>query len=187
MRFFKRISLYFFMFFLLFFAASPALSAKAMATDTPSDLAIMVPKLVQINQHLPTLSFVTLRLGNYLDFISAEYLLGKAIDSSGLVQQGNLRIEQITFEHGIITTRDNQVWTIRVTGNQTNPNIEPDVGGVRIDDTESQIIKFYGEPIKTEQIFPRQKTLIYIKGRDYVKFDVSETTHKVIEFELGIL
>lgn len=93
MRFFKRISLYFFMFFLLFFAASPALSAKAMATDTPSDLAIMVPKLVKINQHLPTLSFVTLRLGNYLDFISAEYLLGKAIDSSGLVQQGNLRIE----------------------------------------------------------------------------------------------
>lgn len=130
---------------------------------------------------------MTLRLGNYLDFISAEYLLGKAIDSSGLVQQGNLRIEQITFEHGIITTRDNQVWTIRVTGNQTNPNIEPGVGGVRINDTESQIIKFYGEPIKTEQIFPRQKTLIYIKGRDYVKFDVSETTHKVIEFELGIL
>ena len=115
MRFFKRISLYFFMFFLLFFAVSPALSAKAMATDTPSDLAIIVPRLVKINQHLPTLSFVTLRLGNYLDFISAEYLLGKAIDSSGPVQQGNLRIEQITFEHGIITTRDNQVWTIRVT------------------------------------------------------------------------
>ena len=54
------------MFFLLFFAVSSALSAKAMATDTPSDLAIMVPKLVKINQHLPTLSFVTLRLGNYL-------------------------------------------------------------------------------------------------------------------------
>ena len=48
MRFFKRISLYFFMFFLLFFAVSSALSAKAMATDTPSDLAIMVPKLVKI-------------------------------------------------------------------------------------------------------------------------------------------
>lgn len=53
----------FFYVFLVIFAVFPALSAKAMATDTPSDLAIMVPKLVKINQHLPTLSFVTLRLG----------------------------------------------------------------------------------------------------------------------------
>lgn len=185
----KRISLYFLMLFLLFFAVSPTLTINAAAIDEPSAQEVLRARLVRINQRFPTLSFVSLKLGDYLNLLSAEYLLGKATDSSGTVKQGNLRIEQINFEHGIITTRQDKIWTIRVTESKITSAINPIInrGGVGVGDTESKIIEFYGNPLKIEKIFPSQKTLIYANGQNYVKFDISETTHKVIAFEIGLM
>ncbi len=188
MCFCKRTNFYFFTLLLLFFAAYSTLPIKAAAIDKSSAREITIGKQVPINQRFPTLSFVTIKLGDYLNLISAEYLLGKAIDSSGPVRQANLRIEQITFEHGIITTRQHKIWTIRVTEDKISPIINPLIAkGGRIGTTEAQIIKFYGELLKTEKVFPNQKTLIYTNGQNYVQFDISEITHKVIALEIGLL
>lgn len=188
MCFCKRTNLYFFTLLLLFFAVYSTLPIKAAAIDESSAREITIGKQVPINQRFPTLSFVTIKLGDYLNLISAEYLLGKAIDSSGPVRQENLRIEQITFEHGIITTRQHKIWTIRITEDKISPIINPLIAkGGRIGTTEAQVIKFYGKPLKTEKVFPNQKTLIYTNGQNYVQFDISETTHKVIALEIGLL
>ncbi len=187
MRFYKQ--KIFLIFFLLISITTPNLLTRAAAIDKTGAKTIIITKGIPINHHLPTLSFVSLNLGEYLDILSAEYLLGKALDSSGPVRQGNLRIEQITFEHGVIITRQYKVWSIRVFNGKTSPIVSPliDQGGIKIGTKESSIKKFYGEPQKINQNLLGQKELIYTNGINYIIFDISKNTHKVVSFEIGLL
>lgn len=171
------------------FLLVPNFTTKAAGIDEPGAREITYWELVHINKQLPTASVVSLKLGDYLNLKSAEELLGEAIDSSGQVKQGNLRIEQITFEHGIITTREYKIWSIRFTGGKTLSNVYPriDRGGISIGNDESYIRKIFGTPQKVNTLIPNHKTLVYTNEQNYAEFDINESTHKVEAFEIGLL
>ena len=163
-------------------------AAESPAINNPGARVIMNAKMVSINNRFPTLSFVSIGLGEHINLLDAEYLLGKAVNSSGPIQVGRTRVEQITFTYGAITTIDNHISTIKVypriiNGKDKSADISYGFGG--IGRAETEIKKHVAPPNTIVQNDTSVKTLVYTNTVNYVLLDIDNNTGKVISYEVG--
>ena len=138
-------------------------------------------------QSLPHASFVRIGLGEHINLVDAEYLLGKAVNSSGPIQVGRTRVEQIMFNYGTITTIDNHISTIKVYPRIVNgKNESPDIENfAAIGWPESKVKESCGNPNTIIQNEPSVKTFVYTNTVNYVLLDIDNDTRKVISYEIG--
>lgn len=164
-------------------------AAEVPAINHPGARVILREEMIPINNRFPTLSSIRLGLGDYIDLLDAEYLLGKAVNSSGPIHIGRTRIEEITFTYGTIITVDNQITLIRVypklvDEKDQSPLIAYGFKGMGY--TEAEIRNSCGNPSKITQDNPTVKTLIYTNGVNYILLDINRDTDRVISYEIGL-
>ena len=175
--------------FLSILICIPAISyaIEAPPINRPSARVIFKAQLCSINNRFPTLSFVRIGLGEHINLVDAEYLLGKAVNSSGPIQVGRTRVEQIIFNYGTITTIDNHISTIKVYPRIVNgKNESPDIENfAAIGWPESKVKESCGNPNTIIQNEPSVKTFVYTNTVNYVLLDIDNDTRKVISYEIG--
>lgn len=148
---------------------------------------------VPINGQIVT-SHIILRLGDPINLMTAECLLGKAISTTGRIKTTHASsVEQITFQYGSVTTESGYIQNIKVFENMPT-NVKPVPWVIGLAKVGSPLKALWNPSHNTMitsemKLNASTKKIIYQSTNmtNYVSLIVDIPTNRVKSFELGLI